>query len=70
MPFRTFLGAILSGVKGVSVKSCAFNPDLQLDTMIGDADKGILPKDEAVHENIGSELMVRPLFGRYCHLAH
>jgi len=39
-PFRAFLGAVLSVTKGVSVKSSAFNPDMQLDTIIEDEDEG------------------------------
>jgi hypothetical protein len=60
VPFRTFLGAILSSIKGVSVDSSAFNPEMQVDTMIGEADKGVLPKNDIVHESTRSELMVRP----------
>ena len=46
-PFRAFLGAILSVIKGVAVEASAFNPDMELDTIIeDDKDPGILPEDD------------------------
>ena len=46
-PFRAFLGAILSVIKGVPVEPSAFNPDMELDTIIEeDEDLGPLPEDD------------------------
>ena len=46
-PFRAFLGAILSVITGAAVRPSAFNPDMELDTIIEeDDDPGILPEDD------------------------
>ena len=45
-PFRPFLGAILSVLKGAYIEPCTFNPDMQLDTIIEDTDEGPLPEDD------------------------
>jgi hypothetical protein len=48
-PFRAFLGAILSVVKGVPVESSAYNSDMEFDTfdtIEEEADKGPLPEDD------------------------
>ncbi|KAI0294177.1 hypothetical protein BC826DRAFT_1012766 [Russula brevipes] len=45
-PFRAFLGAILSVVKGVAVEPSAYNPNIQLDTIEENQDKGPLPEDD------------------------
>jgi len=44
-PFQAFLGAILSVVKGVSVKCSAYNSDMQFDT-IEEEDDGPSPEDD------------------------
>jgi hypothetical protein len=46
VPFRAFLGAILSIVKDVRVEPSEFNPEMQLDTIIEDTDEGPLPEDD------------------------
>jgi hypothetical protein len=51
-PFRAFLGAILSVIEGVAVEPSAFNPDMELDTIIEEDDPGILPEDDIVRERI------------------
>jgi len=45
-PFRAFLGAILSVIKGVPVEPSTFNADMKLDTIIEDEDLGPLPEDD------------------------
>jgi hypothetical protein len=45
-PFRAFLGAILSVVKGVPVESSAYNSDMEFDTIEKEADDGPLPEDD------------------------
>ena len=45
-PFRAFLGAILSVVKGVPVESSVYSPDIQLDTIEEDGDDGPLPEGD------------------------
>src|ERR1700692_3251703 len=46
-PFRAFLGAILSVIKGVAVEPSPFNPNMELDIIIEeDDDPGILPEDD------------------------
>jgi hypothetical protein len=45
-PFRAFLGAILSVLKGAHIEPSTFNPDMQLDTIIEDTDEGPLPEDD------------------------
>lgn len=47
-PFRVFLGAILSVIKGVSVTPSKFNPRMKLDTIIEeeDEDPGPLLEDD------------------------
>jgi hypothetical protein len=46
LPFRAFLGAVLSVIKGVSVEPSESNPDLQLDTIFKNEDDGPLPEDD------------------------
>ena len=58
-PFRAFLGAILSGVKDVPVKSSAYNPNIQLDTIEEEQDDGALPEydiDDGPGEYQGSSV--------------
>ena len=43
-PFRAFLGAILSVIKGVAVEPSAFHPGVDLDTIT--EEDGILPEDD------------------------
>jgi hypothetical protein len=45
-PFRAFLGAILSVLKGAHIEPSTFNPDMQLDTIIEETDDGPLPEDD------------------------
>jgi hypothetical protein len=45
-PFRAFLGAILSVVKGVPVESSAYNPNIQLDTIGEEQGDGPLPESD------------------------
>ncbi|KAI0291556.1 hypothetical protein BC826DRAFT_1022434 [Russula brevipes] len=45
-PFRAFLGAFLSVVKGVPVEPSAYNPNIQLDTIEEEQDDGPLPEDD------------------------
>jgi hypothetical protein len=45
-PFRAFLGAILSVVKGVPVESSAYNSDMEFDTIKEKANKGPLPEHD------------------------
>ena len=45
--FRAFLGATLSVIKGVPVEPSSFNPDMELDSIIGeDEDRGPLPEGD------------------------
>jgi hypothetical protein len=46
IPFRAFLGAILSVIKAVPVEPSESSPDLQLDTIFEDKDDGPLPQDD------------------------
>ncbi|KIM81472.1 hypothetical protein PILCRDRAFT_8818 [Piloderma croceum F 1598] len=41
-----FLSAIFSIIKGVSVKPSTFGPRMELDTIIDEEDKGLLPEDD------------------------
>src|SRR5579863_9074025 len=43
-PFRAFLGAILSVVKDMPVEPCAYNPNIELDTIEKEQDGGPLPE--------------------------
>jgi hypothetical protein len=45
-PFRAFLGAIISVLKGAHIEPSTFNPDIQLDTIIEDTNEGPLQEDE------------------------
>jgi hypothetical protein len=47
-PFRAFLGATLSVVKGVPVESSTYNPNIKLDTIEeeGEQDDGPLPESD------------------------
>lgn len=45
-PFRAFLGAVLSVINNASVDPSAFNPDMELDTIIEDEDEGPLSEDD------------------------
>jgi len=45
-PFRAFLGAILSVLKAVPVQTSVFNPDMELDVIPEEEDKGPLPEDD------------------------
>jgi hypothetical protein len=45
-PFRAFLGAIFSVVKGVPVEPSAYSPDMGLDTIEEDEDDGPPPEDD------------------------
>ena len=45
-PFRAFLGAILSVVKGAPIEPSTFSPDMQLDTIMEDEDEGPLPEGD------------------------
>ena len=60
-PFRAFLGAILSVIKGVPVERSTYSSDMELDII---EHEGSLPEDE----NTESELIVRPFLGAgiYC----
>src|ERR1700731_2519349 len=53
VPFRAFLGAILSIVKGIRVAPSEFNPEMQLDTIIEDRDEGPLPEGD-IDDNSGA----------------
>jgi len=44
-PFRAFLGAILSALKGAPIKPSTFNPEMQLDSITEQTDGGPLPED-------------------------
>jgi hypothetical protein len=46
LPFRAFIGAVLSVIKGVSVEPSESSPDLPLDTILEDKDDGPLPEDD------------------------
>ncbi len=46
MPFRAFLGAILSVQEGVAVQPSVFNPDMELDIIPDDEDNWPLPEDD------------------------
>ena len=74
-PFRAFIGAILSVVKGVPVEPSAYSPAMELGT-VEEEDKAS-PADidddsrscaHNEHENTESEseLFVRPFLGQYC----
>ena len=45
-PFWAFLGAILSILKGAHIEPSTFNPNIQLDTLIEETDKGPLHADD------------------------
>jgi hypothetical protein len=73
-PFRAFIGAILSVIKGVSVEPSTFDPDMELDIIIDDeaggSSEGIdhlmtCGRMHAFGENTESGLMVRPFLDRY-----
>ena len=52
-PFRAFLGAILSVIKGVAVAPSTFDPYMELDTVIeDDEDSGVLP--ECIDDSSGA----------------
>jgi hypothetical protein len=55
-PYRAFLGAILSDIKGIAVAPSPFNPDMELDSVVEeDKDKvpGIPPQDDIDHGSGG-----------------
>jgi hypothetical protein len=52
-PFRAFLGAILSVLKDAHIEPSTFNPDMQLDIIIGDTNEGLLLEDN-VHDHSGA----------------
>jgi hypothetical protein len=73
-PFRAFLGANLSVVKGVPVESSTYNPNIKLDTIDGplpeyDIDNAGPPMarshDRNSRGNTESELLVHTFLGRY-----
>jgi len=45
-PFRAFLGAILSVIKGVPVEASVYSSDMQLDTIEEEKDNGPSPEDD------------------------
>jgi hypothetical protein len=45
-PFRAFLGAILSVVKGVPVETSVYSPDMEFDIIAEEDDEGPLPEDD------------------------
>jgi hypothetical protein len=45
-PFRAFLGAILSVIKGVSVDPSEYSPDMELDVINEEHDDGPLPEHD------------------------
>lgn len=47
VPFRAFLGAILSVANNAFVEPSKFRPDMELDTIIEDEDEGPLPENDA-----------------------
>jgi hypothetical protein len=50
-PFRAFIGAILSVVKGVAVQSSAYSSDMEFDTINGEeVEDGSTPKDAISHD--------------------
>ena len=52
-PFRAFLGAILSVLKDTHIEPSTFNPDMQLDIIIGDTNGGLLSED-TIHDHPGA----------------
>jgi hypothetical protein len=62
-PFRAFLGAILSVVKNVPVKSSIYNPNIELDTIGEEQGDGPLPEDDI--DDGSGELLVHSFLGRY-----
>ncbi len=52
-PFRAFLGAILSVLKGAYIEPSTFNSDMQLDTIIEDTNEDPLPED-AIDDHPGA----------------
>ena len=46
MPFRAFLGAILSVVKNLPVEPSAYNSDMELDIIKEEEKDGPLPEDD------------------------
>jgi hypothetical protein len=50
-PFRAFLGAILSVVKGVPVECSTYSSDMQLDIIEEEEDDGLFPKDDVVDDS-------------------
>jgi hypothetical protein len=80
-PFRAFLGAMLSVLKGVPVQPSIFDSDMELDCIPEEEDKGLLPIDDGSGAYPGSlmthsrgpvdreaseyGLMVRPMPSRY-----
>jgi|SRR6266852_2409652 len=80
-PFRAFLGAISSVMKGAHIEPSTFNPDMQLDTVIEDTDdnSGAYPggsikggtteppmsRSRAGRDNAEPGLMVCPFVGSY-----
>ena len=52
-PLQTFLGGILSALKGVHIEPSTFNPDMQLNTIIEDV--GPVPGDD-IDDNPGAYL--------------
>ena len=48
-PFRAFLGAILSVLKGVYIEPSTFNPNMQFHTIVEDTVDGPLPEHTNDH---------------------
>jgi hypothetical protein len=67
LPFRAFLGALLSVIKAVPVEPSESSPNLQLDTIFEDKDDGPLPQDD-VDDGSGGVSANRPMTrGRRVH---
>jgi hypothetical protein len=66
-PFRAFLGAVLSVIKGVSVERSENRPDTELDILLEERDDGPLPENDiddgsGEYEDVDAEskLIARP----------
>lgn len=72
VPFRALLGAILSVVKNVPVEPTKFDPNIELDNVVEDEDKGRLPEHDiddgsAYSTRPGEDTVTDPLNTRSCH---
>ena len=60
VPFRAFLGALLSVVEDMHVERSEFTPGMQLDIIPEDEDPGVLPEHDEYSGSSNDEMPIDP----------